>query len=123
MTDMTGTSTIRVKVAERAPDWSDLLWKWFHSFNAEREIRWQGQVVGELWSKGERVYMVKTFDWVFGTSATWRLVRLSHMTDEGWHFYASAEEMRQAYDDYSVAKETERRQMVPVMGASDGEPV
>jgi len=70
---------------------SPLVGRWFHSFDANGRVHWQGQVVAVL--AGE-MFLVERYDWLFGTRSTAVLVPLSRMA--GWAFYRTRDEMNAA---------------------------
>jgi hypothetical protein len=69
-----------------------LLGKFFHSFDSEGNVSWQGQIREQVepgW------YLVWLFEWLTGMDYTLCLVRLDEMLE--WAFYDDAEEMKYAY--------------------------
>ena len=69
--------------------------RFFHSFDAEGAVVWQGRIEGEV-SPG--VYAVTTFDWISGLAARQRLATVARMAAESWHFYDDNRQMLDAYD-------------------------
>jgi len=76
-----------------------LIGKYFHSLNGQRQVEWQGIVVGVPepgW------YLVQLFEWGFGEPNVMRLVPFEHIRD--WLFYPSADAMKHSYD-HGIARE------------------
>jgi hypothetical protein len=73
-------------------DRGSLVGSWFHSFNAEGEVRWQGCVVADL---GD-YYLVQTYEWFMGDPSFQQLASLSDMAD--WKFYDTNDEMLDFYE-------------------------
>jgi hypothetical protein len=69
-----------------------LIGKWFHSFDAEGDIKWQGRILG----KPDGLYLVQLHEWLMGDPSDQILVAPPDM--KGWHFYDSPEAMRAAYE-------------------------
>ena len=64
----------------------------FHSYNSDGEIEWQGQVVGMQ----AGYLIIEIYDWLVGINITRKVVLLSKAVN--WTFYKTSEEMRDAYD-------------------------
>jgi len=62
-----------------------LIGKWFHSFDSEGEIKWQGRIL----AKPDGMYLVQLYDWM-----------IAPRDMAGWRFYDTAEEMREAWEKY-----------------------
>ena len=71
---------------------SALIGQWFHSFNSDGRLRWQGQVLSAV--KGDK-FLVQLYEWVTGCENDRRIVAADAMT--GWSFYAKNEDMRTGY--------------------------
>ena len=68
-----------------------LVGKWFHSFNDNGFVKWQGRIV----SYEDPFYLVETFEWVMGGPDDQKLIKITDMAD--WVFYDDAEEMNMTY--------------------------
>lgn len=84
-----------------------LVGMFFHSFEENGELCWQGRVTRKIepgW------YLVETFDWVSG-GAAWgeRLVRLDDMVK--WLFYQDAETMKESYQFGPVSRIRKPREL------------
>lgn len=64
---------------------------WFHSFDAEGELKWQGQIVAR---EGEML-LVQLYDWMDGEPSRRVLVSPKDIAD--WHLYRTNREMHIAY--------------------------
>lgn len=73
--------------------------KFFHSFDQDAMVEWQGQVLGP--SLGG-YYLVQLFSWAMGENSNCALVHFSEMTD--WYFYQDQESMRYSYDDGQASR-------------------
>lgn len=73
-------------------DYMRLKGRYFHSFEDDGVVKWQGYVLG---SPGLGYYMVQLFEWLVGSPSCQKLVHLSEMN--GWHFYDTQEEMAETY--------------------------
>jgi hypothetical protein len=67
--------------------------KWFHSFNQDSGLQWQGQVVERL--EGG-YYFVRLYEWIMGSPTCLKLVRLEDML--AWEFYESSDEMQDNFE-------------------------
>lgn len=76
-------------------DWGSLVGKWFHSFDADGYVQWQGYVKG--WIRDD-VYLVVLFDWLVGAPNAHKLIRLGQMIDARWNWYETGDEMREAHE-------------------------
>lgn len=76
-------------------DWATLEGKWFHQIGEKGYANRQGYIHAEV---APGVYVVTYHEWISGgPSYGERLVSLNAMLAGGWRFYASNEDMRQAY--------------------------
>ena len=67
--------------------------KFFHSFNKDGEVEWQGYVMAE---QAPGYYLVQLFEWFAGTPSTQKVVHIGSMAD--WEFYGTGDEMNDAYE-------------------------
>jgi hypothetical protein len=65
--------------------------KWFHSFNANGELVWQGYIR----YLAAHHCLVQLFDWVSGEPS--RKVRVPYEDMSSWKFYKTSEQWREAY--------------------------
>jgi hypothetical protein len=72
-----------------------LVGKWFHSFDAEGYVEWQGHVVSVV---GDGIFLVQLYEWIAGMPGDQKVVPLAHMAQ--WTFYEDAEDMQRAYTDF-----------------------
>ena len=78
-----------------------LVGTYFHSFNPDGTVEWQGCIVAEPHTG---YFLVETFDWSSGSSFCQHLVRIENMLT--WRFYDDADWMRNAYhNDLSLTEE------------------
>ncbi len=75
-------------------DWTSLVGKFFHSFDKDHYVHWQGQVEAMV---TDGVYMVGLFSWLHGAWSHREMVTLQQMVDERWHWYETADDMREAH--------------------------
>lgn len=68
---------------------------WFHSFNEDGSLKWQGQIVQEL---SNDQYLVQLYSWTMGEPSTKHIISLSDM--KSWTFFNSNEEMVEAGNSY-----------------------
>lgn len=80
-----------------------LIGSYFHTFDGEGKLYWQGAVVAE---PHPGLYLIELFEWIVGGSHVQRLVRVEDMMD--WHFYDTAEWMNNKYE-YEIAPREEHR--------------
>lgn len=69
--------------------------KFFHSFNVEGLVEWQGKV---LCRPQKDVYLCQLCEWVLGTPTDQVLIPFSQMLAEHWVFYDTADLMNDAYE-------------------------
>lgn len=96
---------------------TDFIGSFFHSFipvptdtELKKQLQWQGQVIG---SPHPGFFLVQLFGWGMGEPTTQRLVKIEDMVF--WHFYASAEDMREAHERMPMltSDKNEHRKGVP----------
>jgi hypothetical protein len=86
------------------PPISALVGHFFHSFNANGDLCWQGRVVAEV---GSGIFLLQFYDWVVGSESDRKLVKLEDMLR--WRFYESAEEMRKTFEHVVEPQQRQRR--------------
>ncbi len=94
-TGKTAVSSARSKAG--VTDWSELVGKFFHTFNEDGKIGAQGVVLADV---GEGYYVVGHFEWITGQRSFYgtHLVHISTIATEGWSLYSDDETMRDAYE-------------------------
>lgn len=70
-----------------------LVGKYFHSFNKDNLVVWQGVV---KWYVGSDYYLVDIFEWITGNDYKTKLIKLSEM--KCFEFYDNAEDMKSTYE-------------------------
>lgn len=83
--------------------WSDLVGKWFQSYNADGQIEIQGMILALVReTANDSYYIVRKHIAMSDSANVVRLARLSDMTD--WVFYNTQQEYdaRVAYNYYQV---------------------
>jgi hypothetical protein len=78
-----------------------LVGKWFHTFDAQQRICWQGRVLAEM---RPELYLVQIFSWFTGGEVDEKMVSLDEM--RRWAFY---EDKGGLEDGYARARERARR--------------
>ena len=68
--------------------------KWFHSFDDDGDVLWQGQIIAHV---DEGYYLVQLWE-AGGDKGPQRLATLAQMTE--WQIYDGAEPMRDWYERY-----------------------
>lgn len=87
-------------------DWSSLVGKWFHSFDADGCVLRQGYVRSRI---QEGIYLVVTFEWVTGSPFSDNLATIQQMVEEHWAWYQTGDEMREAHQyGYGGVRERSR---------------
>ncbi len=79
----------------------------FHSYNPDGEIEWQGQVIG---TQAGGYLIVTLFDWICGMNLTCKMIPLS--LGEQWTFYKTSEEMKSAYDNMPHKSQEQRDRLL-----------
>lgn len=74
------------------PDKHPFVGKWFHSIE-NGEIKWQGQILSEV---TEGKFLIQLYSWIMGEPTDQIVVSVEEIVK--WHFYATDEDMRFAYD-------------------------
>lgn len=70
-----------------------LVGKFFHSFDDNKVIIWQGQITDQV---REDTFLIQTYDWFIGMNVVSKIVTLKDMAN--WQFYSTDEAMRDWYD-------------------------
>ena len=84
----------RKKRARSNVDWATLKGKFFHTFDEEGYVQYQGQIVDLV---GDDIAMVLYFDWPTGSPTYHKAVWVSDIIDGGWALYNTATAWREAY--------------------------
>jgi hypothetical protein len=82
-----------MKKSKTTANRESLVGQFFHSFNDEGHIVWQGEILKE---PRKELYLVQTFSWVDGSPVESVLVPLDDMRK--WKFYPDADAMNWAYE-------------------------
>lgn len=72
---------------------NDLKGHYFHSFNKDGFVEWQGKVVS---NPEPSIYLVQLYEWLVGVESCRKLVNIQDMIQ--WNFYETAEEMNNYYN-------------------------
>jgi hypothetical protein len=72
---------------------NSLIGKYFHSFQGDGQVKWQGRVVACI---TDEAYLVQLSEWLSGEESNLRLVKLEEML--GWDFYQTREDMKETYE-------------------------
>ena len=72
---------------------NDLKGHFFHSYNKDDLVEWQGKVIS---SPEPGIYLVQLYEWIVGAESCRKLVNIQDMIQ--WKFYETAEEMTNSYD-------------------------
>lgn len=77
-------------------EWADLVGKFFHTFCVGGRAQTQGRIMARL---DDGYYMIQMFEWLTGSPSFTgtKLVHISAMAQEHWAWYATNEDMREAY--------------------------
>lgn len=73
---------------------SPLEGKFFHSFDEDNKLNWQGRV---LHSMPDEYFLIQLYSWLDGRPTAQRIISFKDMIN--WIFYASKEEWGWAADD------------------------
>lgn len=72
-----------------------LVGKFFHSFNEDKTVNWQGKVIGQI---NDNLFLIECFSWILGEqSYSLEIVELNDM--KNWFFYRNPKDMRWVYDN------------------------
>jgi hypothetical protein len=66
-----------------------LVGKFFHTFDAQGNIKWQGAVTAE---PTPGYFLVQLYDWLLGSPNRKELIHIAQMV--GWRFYDDADDWR-----------------------------
>jgi hypothetical protein len=78
---------------------SSIIGKWFHSYDADGVLGWQGHILGR---PQPTTYLVQLYEWAIGDPSDQRLVEFEAM--KYWRFYDSSTEMNEAYEKYVIRR-------------------
>lgn len=94
----------------------EVIGKWFHSYNKDGTIKWQGQVI----DRDSKWHIVQLYSFVDGSEVKKEKVSLMSMLD--WDFYETSYNMREAfYRHHRIARghfesdEEQRENMLKIM--------
>lgn len=88
------------KKVKSTSDWTTLKGKFFHTFDEDGYVQYQG-VIEDL--VGDDIAIVLLFSWVVGEPTYHKAVWVSDIVDGGWALYNTGDEMRESYE-YSIVK-------------------
>jgi hypothetical protein len=66
----------------------------FHSYNKDGLVEWQGKVIG---NPEPGIYLVQLYEWLVGAESCRKLVNIQDMIP--WSFYETSEEMNNSYNN------------------------
>ena len=89
----------RKKEAGSTVGWTTLKGKFFHTFDEDGYVRYQGRIVELV---GEDIAMVLYFDRHTGSPTYHKAVWVSDIVDEGWALYNTDVAWREAYETHLV---------------------
>ena len=72
---------------------NDLKGHFFHSYNKDGLVEWQGKVVS---NPEPGIYLVQLYEWIVGAESCRKRVNIQDMIQ--WKFYETAKEMTNSYD-------------------------
>lgn len=78
----------------KEPKQHPLVEKYFHTFNDEREVIYQGRIINEL---GDGYFLTQLYEWFFGDSSCQRIFHISEMNN--WQLYENQESMKYFYEE------------------------
>jgi hypothetical protein len=89
----------RKKRVSSTPDWATLKGKFFHTFDKDGYVQYQGQIVDLV---GDDIAIVLYFDWMTGSPTYHKAVWLSDIIDGGWALYNTDVAWRDACQNHLV---------------------
>lgn len=89
----------RKKRASSTVDWATLKGKFFHTFDEDGYVEYQGQIVDLV---GDDIAMVLYFDRTGGSPTYHKAVWVTDIVDEGWALYNTAAAWREACESHLV---------------------
>ncbi|MFC2018437.1 hypothetical protein ACFLU4_00560 [Chloroflexota bacterium] len=94
------------KKPQKTVDWSTFKGKFFHTFDEEGYVKYQGEILDLI---GDDIAVVLYYEWFAGSPTIQKAVWVSDIIDDGWALYGSREEMTQVYEIGLVKKRTGTR--------------
>ena len=67
-----------------------LIGKWFHSFDGDGNLGWQGEVLSV--ANNESFIVVQLYEWIVGQPTVMKIVNLSET--KGWIFHETNQDMK-----------------------------
>jgi len=89
----------RKKRTSSTVDWATLKGKFFHTFDKDGCVQYQGQIVDLV---GDDIAIVLYFSWPTGSPTYHKAVWLSDIIDEGWALYNTDVAWREAREIHLV---------------------
>ena len=74
----------RKKRVSSTPDWATLKGKFFHTFDKDGYVQYQGQIVDLV---GDDIAIVLYFEWASNSPTYHKAVWVTDIVDEGWALY------------------------------------
>ena len=84
----------RKKRVSSTVDWATLKGKFFHTFDEDGYVEYQGKIVDLI---GEDIAIALYFEWATGTPTYHKAVWVSDIIDGGWALYNTTTAWREAY--------------------------
>ena len=81
-------------MAEKQPNDKGLIGKWFHSFEEDGRVKWQGRIVS---AQAEGLFLIQLYSWISGSPHDQKLIHIKDMVS--WVFYEDSEDMICAYEN------------------------
>jgi hypothetical protein len=85
----------RKKRASETVQWTTLKGKFFHTFDEDGYVEYQGQIVDLV---GDDIAIVLYFSWLTGSPTYHQAVWVSDIVDGGWALYNTTTAWREACD-------------------------
>ena len=89
----------RKKRASSTVDWATLKGKFFHTFDEDGYVQYQGQIVDLV---GDDIAIVLYLSWPAGSPTYHKAVWVSDIVDEGWALYNTDVAWREACEIHLV---------------------
>ena len=80
-------------------DWTKLKGKYFHTFDQDGYVEYQGQIIDLV---GEDIAIVLHFEWLTGSPTTHKAVWVSDIVDQGWALYNTDKAWVEAFEIHLV---------------------
>jgi hypothetical protein len=87
------------KAVTKTTDWTTLKGKFFHTFDEDGYVKYQGQIVDLV---GDEIAIVQYYDWVVGAPNLHKAVWVSDVVDGAWALYGNPESWNEAFEIHLV---------------------